>query len=274
MSFDALSYAMGKAAGGGGGGSGIPLLTRAEWNALSTAQKQAYGLVAVQDASSGFDQGELYNGASYTPTLLIYSDPNYIITEINENDYTDGKAVWGDWGIIGPEYVTKDASGFVNLPANAQAYYDLSAQNLDLTVYAVIRPITTTHAVYYFSVPYDLSTGNGAGWISLRGNMAPTTFNYDTETHVPAGNTWFAVAIRISKKTSVASFFMNAAYVSQLSLANVGSQVLLSGGPGNTDRKADIDAYYAAVVSGTESDETILGNLQNIMAHYDTIFTA
>lgn len=274
MAFDAASYAMGKSAGGGGGVGGIPLLTRAAWEALSTAQKQAYGLVAVQDASSGFDQGELYNGASYTPSLLIHSDPNNIITEINENDYTVGKAVWGDWGIIGSEYVTKDASGFVNLPENAQAFYNLSAQNLDLTIYAIIRPHTTSHAIYYFSAPYALNNGNGVGWFSYSGNMGATTFDYNTNTDVPAGNTWFALATRISKTNSVASFFMNGETVSQLLLRNVGSQVLLSGGPGNTDRKANIDAYYAAVVSGTESDQIILGNLLNIMAHYDTIFTA
>lgn len=274
MSFDPVSYLMGKAAGGGGGGSGIPLLTRAAWNTLSTAQKQAYGLVAVQDANSGFDRGELYNGADYSETLLIYSSAANILTEIAPDDYTIGGSTWGDWGIIGPEYVTKDASGFVSLPTNAQAYYDLSVQNLDITIYAVIRPITTTHAVYYFGVPYALSSGNGVGWVSLRGHMGATTFDYDTETNVSAGNTWFALATSISKTNSVAKFFMNGESVSQLSLNNVGSQVLLSGGPGNTDRNADIDVYYAAVVSGTESNQTILGNLQNIMAHYDDLFGA
>lgn len=48
-----------------GGGGDVPLLTRAQWDALSTAQKQAYGLVAVQDANSGFGRGELYYGADY-----------------------------------------------------------------------------------------------------------------------------------------------------------------------------------------------------------------
>ena len=72
MEFDIASYLMGKTAGGGGE-SGIPLLTRAEWNALTTAQKQAYNLVAVKDASSGFDRGELYYGADYIPINLIES---------------------------------------------------------------------------------------------------------------------------------------------------------------------------------------------------------
>lgn len=53
--------------GSGGGGGGVPLLTRAQWNALSTAQKQAYGLLAIQDANSGYDRGELVYGADYLP---------------------------------------------------------------------------------------------------------------------------------------------------------------------------------------------------------------
>lgn len=55
------------------GGGGIPLLTRAEWDALSTAQKQAYGLLAIQDANSGFDRGELVYGADYRVVELLQS---------------------------------------------------------------------------------------------------------------------------------------------------------------------------------------------------------
>ena len=47
--------------------TGVPILTRAEWNALSVAQKQAYALLAIQDANSGFDRGELVYGADYVP---------------------------------------------------------------------------------------------------------------------------------------------------------------------------------------------------------------
>lgn len=52
---------------------GIPILSRASWDALTTAQKQAYGLVAVQDASTGYDRGELLYGADYIPHMLINS---------------------------------------------------------------------------------------------------------------------------------------------------------------------------------------------------------
>ena len=57
---------------GGGGGTGIPMLTRAEWNQLTAAEKKAYEYVAVQDTSTGYDRGELYFGEDYLPdTPLI-----------------------------------------------------------------------------------------------------------------------------------------------------------------------------------------------------------
>lgn len=59
--------------GSGGGGGDIPLLTKAQWDALSTAQKQAYGLLAIQDADSGFDRGELVYGADYRVVELLQS---------------------------------------------------------------------------------------------------------------------------------------------------------------------------------------------------------
>lgn len=49
----------------GGGGNTVPLLTSLEWSALSTAEKQAYGLVAIQDTNSGYERGFLVNGGDY-----------------------------------------------------------------------------------------------------------------------------------------------------------------------------------------------------------------
>lgn len=54
----------------GGGGGDVPLLTQAQWVALSGQQKRAYGLVAIQDANSGFDRGELVYGADYIGDIL------------------------------------------------------------------------------------------------------------------------------------------------------------------------------------------------------------
>ena len=51
--------------GGSGGGGGVPLMTRAEWDALSTSEKQQYGLVGVEDYDTGYYRGTLCYGADY-----------------------------------------------------------------------------------------------------------------------------------------------------------------------------------------------------------------
>ena len=55
-----------------GGGGGIELFTRSGWRALTTEQKQAKGLVAIQDSSTGFERGILVNGADYLPFNAIH----------------------------------------------------------------------------------------------------------------------------------------------------------------------------------------------------------
>ena len=56
-----------------GGGGGLPLLSRAEWNALTPEQKRAYGLLAIRDADSGFQQGILVDGAAYSSFEIAQS---------------------------------------------------------------------------------------------------------------------------------------------------------------------------------------------------------
>ena len=53
------------------GGGGVPVLTRAEWNALTTEQKQSYGYVGIQDSATEFKRGELVYGADYNNTFNL-----------------------------------------------------------------------------------------------------------------------------------------------------------------------------------------------------------
>lgn len=49
----------------------VSLLTSAQWDALTTQEKQAYGLVAIQTTNSGYIRGQLVNGADYVPLPVI-----------------------------------------------------------------------------------------------------------------------------------------------------------------------------------------------------------
>jgi hypothetical protein len=52
------------------GGGDIPLLSESQWIALTTQQKKSYGLVAIQDAITGYIRGKLVNGSDYTAILV------------------------------------------------------------------------------------------------------------------------------------------------------------------------------------------------------------
>lgn len=95
MGFDPVSYLMGKASGGGGGSGGgdVTLMTRAQWDSLSTAAKRTYGLVAVQYANSGYDRGELVYGADYGYSSLLQSGTG-------QNTVTVSTTVTGDYKLI------------------------------------------------------------------------------------------------------------------------------------------------------------------------------
>lgn len=58
--------------------TGAEIITRDAWDALTTAQKQARGLVAIQDYSTGFQRGIFVNGADYLPDveMLYYGSQN------------------------------------------------------------------------------------------------------------------------------------------------------------------------------------------------------
>ena len=72
------------------GGGGIPLLSRADWTALTTAQKRAYGLVAIQDTSTGFKRGDLVNGVDYVGSIVQSGTAasSTSFTVVNAGEYT------------------------------------------------------------------------------------------------------------------------------------------------------------------------------------------
>ena len=50
-----------------GGGGDVTVLTTAQWDALTTAQKKTYGLVAIKERDTGYERGVLVNGADFVP---------------------------------------------------------------------------------------------------------------------------------------------------------------------------------------------------------------
>lgn len=53
--------------------SGVEVISQSDWDNMTTAQKQAKGVVAIQQFDNGYDRGVLVNGADYPPMPVIMS---------------------------------------------------------------------------------------------------------------------------------------------------------------------------------------------------------
>lgn len=53
--------------------SGVEIIDEADWDNMTTVQKQAKGVVAIRQFNSGYDRGVLVNGADYPPMPVIMS---------------------------------------------------------------------------------------------------------------------------------------------------------------------------------------------------------
>lgn len=51
--------------------SGVEIIDETDWDNMTTAQKQAKGVVAIRQFNSGYDRGILVNGADYPPMPVI-----------------------------------------------------------------------------------------------------------------------------------------------------------------------------------------------------------
>lgn len=257
--------------GSGGGGGGIPLLTRAEWDALSTAQKQAYGLLAIQDVNSGFDRGELVYGADYIFTLLTASTVSSILAEAMCEDYEVGIATWGNLALVGSSSMEIEADGSVHFNGDGMsAYYDLGAANTPVTNYMVFKSLDSSAISRLISNVYANISRNSPGLYRNGTNIYYTYYSGDTNTGVSAVDGFHCIAVSNAGAGQASTFYVDAVKKGTLTPNNVGrysefSATLQMGGDkygGNYDIK------YMAVVSGAESEATVIANMQSIMAHY------
>lgn len=87
----------------------VELISRADWNALPTADKLAKGLVAIADTSTGYDRGQLVNGADYIERnkYIPYSNNDNILCEAYADNFDSTSISWG----VGSNPVTFTGTG-------------------------------------------------------------------------------------------------------------------------------------------------------------------
>lgn len=268
--FDPVSYIVGKSAGGSGGGGDVPLLTRAEWDALTTAQKQAYGFVAIKVANSGFYRGDLVYGADYMSSLLTSSSQSNILAEARCEEYDIQSTNWDRLTLIKPTIKSNDRS--VILDIDNCAYYDFGIANVQCTVYAVIKQARTVdYNATAVGLAYSVSSGNCPNFFAPSNTMNLYTSLYgdDVSTGYSLGN-YLMLVIRIGENKNV-RFFVNNVYTENKTARNSGSIVSFSAANNNLVNSIPVEAKYLAVVYGAETDIIVSANMQNIMAYYKIV---
>ena len=247
---------------------GAEIITRSDWNALTTAQKQAKGLVAIQDASTGFMRGEFVNGADYHDTLLQYSTYSSILEEAKCENHTSGTDVWGGLTLSGN--MDNDVDGGVVTDGKVISK-DFSDSNVPVTVYALMRKNASPSGnKTLIGIPYSMS-GNNCPNIFTNGTTVYTSV-YGSDSAITgissANYNLFTIALDATNKK--ADFYVNGNLVrNNLSYNSSGGYAAFGAGDKSLTNVISSAIKYIAIVSGYETSYTITNNHRLIMDAYN-----
>lgn len=245
---------------------GIQLLTQSQWDALSPAQKQSYGLVAIQQYQSGFNRGILVYGADYD-TYLPYSNSNNVKCKAYWDNFDPTQLTWGD----GSDPVT--LSALVSQYQSENAVYldarnsktfsiDLGSTSSDFTVYMVMKGINynsgdvvVAGSVYYWGSSRCIMFFHRSGTVWYSSIWGSDAQFIDTQ------GDYVAVAIR--SENMKASWFghgvsprLNVSY-------SYHDRYFTFGGYTNS-YSTDLAVKFIGYVNQAEDDTTIQNNLTNL----------
>lgn len=266
----------------------VEIITRNAWNALTPAQKQAKGLVAIQDSSTGYERGEFVNGADYVQKnrYIPNSNEDDVLCEAYVSNFDATATSWGN-GDVPIQYMspsnkpTLDATENAVLVAayssGAVPYVDLGSAQQSFTAYAVIKQ-SAAFSSYprLLSCVYARTNSGGIVLYNKSNEVMVSKWGDELPTGITA-NQYFVVAIR-NENTGSST---NTTDVYLYNGDEYGHVVKKTEEPSNigqyfTVARTDIDSNaqfaepsdvyvkYLAVVSGAESENTIGLNMQNI----------
>ena len=262
---------------------GVEKINRAEWNNYTTAQKQAKGLIAIQDTSTGFERGVLVNGADYIPTgvYLPNTSVNNVLCEAYYNNFSLSKLTWGS-GTRPVQYMysaLKPTTWFEEVICDAVnknviPYVDLGETNTSFTAYFVGRITTGNSGSRLISCVYAQSNDNGIvlyknsnGMIEISkwGDAIPTTFPSNQSVVIAIKNT---NVISTSNTTKIFLYAGDSIVTETEEPTNIGRYLTIA----RTDidlntifaSPSEVSMQYLAVVNEAEADATIEANIRNL----------
>ena len=269
-------------------GGDVELISRADWNALTPAQKQAKGLVAIQDNSTGYERGILVNGADYVQKnrYIPNSVEDDVLCEAYVSNFDATATSWGN-GDVPIQYMSPSNKPTLDTTENAVLaaayssgvvpYVDLGSAQQSFTAYAVIRQSASFST--YARLLSCVYTRSASGGIVLHNNgneVVVSKWGDELRTGITA-NQYFVAVIRnenTSPSTNTTDVYLYNGSEGSIVVkkteepSNIGRYftVARTDIDSNTQFAEPSDVYvkYLAVVSGVESESTIGLNMQNI----------
>jgi hypothetical protein len=247
-------------------GGGVPKITKAAWDALTMAEKQAYGFVAVTRTNSGLIRGDLLYGADYD-YMLPYSDFAAIVAEGRAEKYSGGT----DWdGITLNNAVSANANGSLRFTDSDVGWVTVQpADNMPLTAYMVVRKyesqsgyrglLSSWYAASQGSI-INFSTAPNA--MSLRYSIHTS----DWDTGIYAGD-WHVLAFTADENRHI-RWYIDGVLVGSQTSNNFSKTLVITASTTANAESAKCDVFYASVVSEMESEAVIQGNCAYLADYY------
>lgn len=255
--------------------TGAEIITRSDWNALTTAQKQAKGLVAIQDANTGFKRGEFVNGADYIPTgyYIPYSNEADVICEAYYDNYGVASTRWGNGSTpmvftVNPVTDSQDEAIYLQGKSGVWGSIDTGAVNSTFTAYCVAKVISGDRLMCAVA---ERTSGNAVLFSnpsSVRANIWVT----EQDTGVNALTDYVAAAMNSSGQFVIYKPSIDDVYTVKLNPSSTGQYVVFGRSDLNASSQfaepTDVKVKYAAVCDVVESVETMTDNVKSLFAQF------
>ena len=256
------------------GSGGVELISKSTWDSMTTAQKQAKGLVAIQKANSGYSRGDLVNGADYGVSLI--STPNNILAEAFCDNYVAGSTSWDNFTLSSALTINQD--GTLSTDENKVIYYDLGSTDSDCTLYLVAKHKDAMHHTVEILCSTSKRATNGEEqYFGVVNNEYPNPrfyggspsgyirFSYETI------NDWHVYALSLHKGTysgdSFADNRIDNIAGAKLYYVARGQYAIIGGYTINADYACNLDIKYAAITDGYDGSN-ISTNIKTIMDYF------
>lgn len=252
-------------------GEKVPLITRTKWNLLSASAKRRMSLTAIEDYVTGFNRGELVNGANYIePGIYIpNSDASKVICEAYVSNFDITNETWGA-GVepvkfTGNDHAFDSTENAISILTNRQgdiASIDLGAPGTPFTAYMVMKLVNPQFASRIMCSVASRSSGQG---MTLYGQTVHvSSWANDTDTGISTTSDYFVACLQFGGSGAGLGIARGGDFITKPP-ATAGRYVTLGRTDLNPDtynaEPCDILVRYVAVVKDVDSQQTISDNL-------------